>query len=65
MDGFDTVRLTNLRAEVVAIRLEKSALAHEIASSATTLERKDEAVRRYSILMKKLRATTEELDASR
>lgn len=52
---------TNLRAVLVAGRLEKSSLAAEIASSGTPPARKQQAIRRYSSLVKELRMIALEL----
>jgi hypothetical protein len=46
----------------VAGRLEKTGLANEIASSDTSSGRKQQAVRRYSNLVKELQITVRELE---
>lgn len=59
---FDSLRLTKLRARLAAARQEKSDLADEIASSATAPERKQQALRRYSIVARTLLKTLDELE---
>lgn len=63
MDMSGRLRLSHLRAVLVAGRLEKSRLAYEIKSSDTTPGRKRQAVYRYSKLVKELRMTARELEA--
>jgi hypothetical protein len=62
VDPFSRLRLTHLRAVLVAGRLEKTGLANEIASSDTSSGRKQQAVRRYSNLVKELQITVRELE---
>ena len=62
MELFSRIRLTHLRTALVAGRQEKAGLANEIASSDTTPGRKQQALRRYSSLMKELRMTVRELE---
>ena len=62
VDTFSAARLSSLRAELAAIPLEKSAQVNEIAAAVTTPIRKEEVVLRYSILTKKLQATTNALE---
>ena len=59
------LRLTHLRAILVAGRVEKSDLANEIASSDTTPGLKQQAVHRYSTLVKELQMTVRELEVFR
>jgi hypothetical protein len=62
VDPLDRLKLTHLRAVLVAGRLEKSGLANEIQSSNTTPGRKLQAVHRHSNLVKELRMTVRELE---
>lgn len=62
MDNASKLRFTHLREVLAAGRLEKSGLVIEIASSDTTPRRKQQAIRRYSSLMKELRLTADELE---
>jgi hypothetical protein len=61
---FAAERFSDLQARLAAIRLEKSGLVIEIATSSTTAERKEEAVRRYASLIKQLQACADELGKS-
>jgi hypothetical protein len=61
VDPFDRLRLTHIRAVLVAGRLEKSGLVNEIASFDTTPQRKQQAIRRYSSLVKELHMIAREL----
>ena len=62
MDAFERTRLSDLRAALMASRQEKSGLANEIASSATTRERKQLAIRRYPFALRKFRAAMIDLE---
>ena len=62
MDTPGRLRLSHLRAMLVAGRLEKSALANEIAASDTPPGRKKQAVHRYFNLTKELQITARELE---
>lgn len=61
MDPSSRISLTHLREILVAGRREKSALANVIASSDTTPGQKQQAIHRYSSLVKELQMTALEL----
>jgi len=62
MDPSSKLHLTRLRELIAACRLEKSSLAIEIASPATSPTRKQYAVHRYSSLVNELRIAADELE---
>jgi hypothetical protein len=62
MDSLNKSDLTRLRATITHVRLEKSRLAAEIASSVTSSERRQHARHRYSALVQELRMTADELE---
>jgi hypothetical protein len=61
MDALNQTDLTRLRATIAAARLEKSRRAEDIASSETSPERRQFAIRRHSALVHELRMNAEEL----
>jgi hypothetical protein len=62
MDSLNQTDLTRLRATIAAVRLEKSRHAEDIASSVTSPERRQYALRRHSALVHELRMNAEELE---
>jgi hypothetical protein len=62
VDPLSRLKLTHLRALLVAGRLEKSSLANEIGSLDTTPSRRQQALHRHSNLVKELRMTVRELE---
>ena len=62
MDFLNRTDLTRLRTTIAAVRLEKSRHAEDIASSVTSPERKQYALRRHTALVNELRMNAEELE---
>ena len=62
MDAFERTRLSDLREALKATLQEKSGIANENASSATTRERKQLARRRYPFAQRKFRAAMIDLE---
>jgi hypothetical protein len=62
MDASGKLQLTHLRTLLSDGRAEKTALAKEIASSLTSPGRKEQAVHRYSRLIRELRMIADELE---
>jgi hypothetical protein len=62
MDSIIQSDLTRLRATIAAVRLEKSRHAEDIASSVTSPERMQYALRRHAFLVNELRMNADELE---
>jgi hypothetical protein len=62
MDATSRLELTHLRARIAAGRLEKTGLVKEIAALTTNPRRKEQAVHRYSRLIKELRLSADDLE---